>query len=416
MWDVAIVGSGPAGCATALALSRLGSFDMCIVDPGQKPAQSVGETLPPDTRTLLRRLDLWGDFEAEGHEPCPGSCSSWGNDTLGYNDFLLNPQGSGWHLDRERFDALLQRRARERATFVGAKLLDGSPCEGGGFRLRLRGGEGGASALTARFVVDATGGRAAFARHVGARPLVLDRLAFVYGFFDASGASSASRMTVLEAAEEGWWYAASLPGQRLAVAFATDPETVARDGLWRDGPWFARALRTRHVAPRLDGCRFLPGSLVVRPATSSLLDPIGGPDWLAAGDAASSYDPLSSMGIHKALADGLDAAEAIAARLRSGGGRTADYEATIMNRFGEYAMNRNYFYELETRWTDAPFWRRRRERNRAGANASTLGPRGGEEALTIFASDELSFAKAGVRFDPGRGLICIVRSSMTQRT
>ena len=34
----------------------------------------------------------------------------------------------------------------------------------------------------------------------------------------------------------------------------------------------------------------------------------------------------------------------------------------IAARFEDYVRNRNYFYDLEARWPDAPFWRHRRER------------------------------------------------------
>ncbi|HKS99304.1 MAG TPA: hypothetical protein VJT31_07225, partial [Rugosimonospora sp.] len=91
---------------------------MYLVDPGDR-RETVGETIPPDARLPLAQLGVWDAFLAQRHLPCLGSCSSWGSDTLGYNDFVLNPQGHGWHLDRPRFDALL----REAAVKTGVTLL-----------------------------------------------------------------------------------------------------------------------------------------------------------------------------------------------------------------------------------------------------------------------------------------------------
>jgi hypothetical protein len=71
----------------------------------------LAKAFPPDIRTVLQQLGVWQAFLAQGHEPCLGSCSSWGTDTLGYNDFLFNPLGNGWHLDRRRFDAFLAQEA-----------------------------------------------------------------------------------------------------------------------------------------------------------------------------------------------------------------------------------------------------------------------------------------------------------------
>jgi hypothetical protein len=48
----------------------------------------------------------------------------------------------------------------------------------------------GEAGLRAAFFVDATGRASAFARRVGARQTPLDRLTFVYSFFDSTGVQS----------------------------------------------------------------------------------------------------------------------------------------------------------------------------------------------------------------------------------
>jgi flavin-dependent dehydrogenase len=371
-YKVAILGAGPAGAACALALTRRGVDRVCLLDAGRAPTgAAIGETIPPDARTLLDRLGLWQAFLAEGHEPCLGSCSSWGSDVLGFNDFVLNPHGNGWHLDRARFDDFLRRHARAAGATVleGAHFLDveeGGEC---GYRLSVASGMCETRTLHARFVVDATGPRSAFARRVGARQIVLDRLTFVYGFFDATNAVSRTRLTLLEAAENGWLYAACLPGSRLAVALAAEADTVRYDGLTRDARWLARALDTRHLAPRLDGCRFLAGSLTARVVTSFMLDKVAGRRWLATGDAAAVFDPLAAQGIYKALADGIDAAAHVAAALERGDSLADGFAAGARARFDEYLVNRNYFYGLERRWPASAFWRRRQSRTALAAAA-----------------------------------------------
>ncbi|MEA3052119.1 MAG: hypothetical protein QOG72_1022 [Sphingomonadales bacterium] len=362
-FDVAVAGAGPAGAACAIALARAGVRRLCLIDGGGAESGAVGETIPPDTRLLLDRLGLLEAFADEGHEPCPGSCSAWGSETLGYNDFLLNPQGQGWHLDRARFDSFL-RRAAGPVLAEGGRLVDAAAAEEG-YSLRL----GGGRTVSARFVVDATGRASAFARRAGARQLSLDRLTFVYGFFDTERAVSRSRLTLLEAASEGWWYGAGLPGGRLAVAFATDSGRVRAESLADGKSWLAAALATRHLAERLEGCHFLPGSLVVRVAPSFLLDQACGPRWLAIGDAAACFDPLAAQGIHKALEDGLDAARLIAAALDLGGDLDGSHSAAMRARFDDYLANRNYFYGLETRWPESDFWRRRQARSAFAAAA-----------------------------------------------
>lgn len=379
LWDVAIVGAGPAGSAAALALLQRGVERVCVVDAGRPPgAVAIGETIPPDARVLLDRLGVWREFLAEEHEVCFGSCSAWGSAELGYNDFLLNPHGHGWHLDRARFDALLRGQAAargavrfENARLSGVELGDGDGEGDGGIvagaseapvRLELTDEHGGTRTIAARFAIDASGPRGALARRLGAREQRLDRLTFLYGFFDATAARSSSRLTLLEAAEHGWWYLAALPGQRLAVALASDAELVRSGALAEVASWQALLATTTHVAERLQGCQLLPGGLTARAAPSFLLDRSAGPRWLAVGDAAATYDPLSGQGIYQALVGGLEAGEQLAAALDAGRTLDASLAAATASRFAAYLEQRNHFYALERRWPASAFWQRRQAR------------------------------------------------------
>jgi flavin-dependent dehydrogenase len=364
-YQVVILGGGPAGCATALALRRRGVAGILVVEAGDYGAIRVGESIPPDARLLLGRLGVWPAFLEQGHEPCLGSCSAWGGDALGYNDFLFNPHGNGWHLDRRRFDAFLARQvAASGAEFSAGTRFSGAERAGaGGFTLRLAASDGSARTVGARFVVDATGSRSRFARLMGARWRFHDRLSYVAAFLAAP--ADVSRLTMLEATEYGWWYAARLPGDRLTVGAASDPEIIKGAGLHAPERWLAHLEATRYLSRELAGCDFSVQCTLARVAPSFVLDRACGPGWLAVGDAAAAYDPISSQGIYKALFDGLQAAEAIAAWLGGDAGPLHDYHASIAARFADYLRNRNYFYQLEQRWPAAPFWRRRRERTAA---------------------------------------------------
>jgi flavin-dependent dehydrogenase len=102
-------------------------------------------------------------------------------------------------------------------------------------------------------------------------------------------------------------------------------------------------------------------------APSFFLDEVGGQGWLAVGDAASAYDPISSQGIYKALADGARAGEAIAASLGGSNIGLDEYRLSIASRFQQYLANRNFFYGLEQRWPKSDFWTRRQARTAVSA-------------------------------------------------
>src|SRR5205807_1768338 len=160
-----------------LTLARLDISRVLVVEAGRYEAIRIGESVPPDSRIVLEKLGVWEDFQKENHEPCLGSCSSWGSDALGYNDFLFNPLGNGWHLDRRRFDAFLAREVAQHGSVLSTGTrFDGCHAGEAGFLLRLRSEDGRIRMVTARCVVDATGLRSSFARTMGARRLFLDQL------------------------------------------------------------------------------------------------------------------------------------------------------------------------------------------------------------------------------------------------
>ena len=93
-----------------------------------------------------------------------------------------------------------------------------------------------------------------------------------------------------------------------------------------------------------------------------MLERVVGAGWLAVGDAASVYDPISSQGIYKALSNGLAAAQVVAADFQGNTSMLEEYQQLMGARFQDYLQNRNYFYDLEKRWPDSPFWQKRRAR------------------------------------------------------
>jgi 2-polyprenyl-6-methoxyphenol hydroxylase-like FAD-dependent oxidoreductase len=195
--DVAIVGGGPAGCAVALALDP--SLSCLVVDPLDAASVGIGETLPPGVQPLLERLGVWSAFLEQEHMPAHGTAACWGSAQLEDHPFLFHPFGSGWHLDRTRFDALLRSRVR----LVGGRgleLADGTQ-------------------LRARFIVDATGRKMAIARARGAECVAWDRGIARFARYSSHGVDTT---TLIEAVHDGWWYSTTVPGGDLIVARARD--------------------------------------------------------------------------------------------------------------------------------------------------------------------------------------------------
>lgn len=357
--DVAIIGAGPAGAATALALSRLDTGRVVLLE--QRMASDrppIGESIPPQSRLLLERLGVWRAFLADAHDDCLGTCSSWGSSTLGYNDFLFDPHGTGWHLDRARFNACLVEQAVAKGTdlHVRARVHRVHRTPDASFTL-YTGADNGE--LHARFVVDATGQAATIGRALGARRCLLHRLTCAAAFLSPPAERGLGRLAMLEAVDYGWWYAARLPGGRIAALVATDPTTLQQESLHTGHGWISHLQQTRHLARALDHTT-LDGHIHVRAAPSTVLEPCAGDGWAAVGDAACAFDPLLAQGIYKALTDGLDAAPAITQWLHGKPDGLTNYSSAMTARFNEYRINRRRFYQLEQRWPHTPFWQEQR--------------------------------------------------------
>jgi flavin-dependent dehydrogenase len=184
--DVAVVGGGPAGCAVAMALARLGAAVVVLerTDGGGNP---VGESLPPSATPLLHRLGAWEAVAATAPLAIHANRSCWGADAIEERDFLRDPYGPGWRVDRTAFNRVLLAEAeRAGATVLRSARVRAVEPEGSGWRVWLDdGGRAPAGTpsyprtLLARFLVDATGRPARIARALGARRLRFDPLAAV---------------------------------------------------------------------------------------------------------------------------------------------------------------------------------------------------------------------------------------------
>jgi flavin-dependent dehydrogenase len=381
--QIVIVGDGVAAFATALALARKGVRQVRVVGAGRNGSQRIGESIPPDTRTLLQDLGIWDAFLRQAHQKCLGSRSVWGGEEVGYNDFVCNPYGCGWHLNRNLFEDLLAEEAIQAGAGwqSGMRLIGCEHEDGCGFRLRFRDANAQEQIIRARFVVDATGAGSVFARHAGSRHLFLDHLLCIYGFFEMPlDLAHYPSSTMLEAVREGWWYLAALPQRRIAVAMATDPEIARSRALHLRDNWFACLRETQLIGTQLNGCRFLAEPLIVRPVLTFCLDRAAGPAWFAVGDAASAYDPISSQGIHKALSDALRAADALADSIALRREAWKEFDDFVRRDFETYTANRNFLYRLERRWLNSPFWMTRRQRQHPIADTTNSSIRSSSQS------------------------------------
>lgn len=357
---VVVVGGGPAGAATALSLVARG-VPCTLLEASESIPRKVGETVPPGLASVLERLALDGLLREPAHLVCHGNEYVWGDAEPVARHFLSHPIGNAWHLDRRAFEEDLRKAARCRGVDwrCGSRVLGTARNRADGWRLAIA--EGGEEReIAARFVVDATGRASRIARLLGERRRRHDNLIGVVCRFGLRAGNRVPQLTCIEATEQGWWYAALLPDNVLMTSFMTDSDLL--DGALLDPDSYrARLAGTRLIGSYLGGWppQSLDSAPLVRSASTSHLPRLFGDGWLAVGDAACAYDPISSYGILSAVGGGVYAGHAIADHLDGRGEALPAYALVVGQAYEAYMEMARNQYRLEGRWPDSPFWKRR---------------------------------------------------------
>jgi flavin-dependent dehydrogenase len=352
--DVIIIGGGPAGAAAALTLAVRG-IRTAIIERSAYSMPRVGETLPPAIRSPLISLGVWQRFLEDGHTESFTIRSAWGAPQPRDSDHIYNPYGSGWHIDRARFDRMLVTAASNAGAILltQARITNLSHGYTSGWRVAIL-RENCSRYFHAPFLIDATGQTAAIPTGIPRSFHVVDRLIGVVRFF----AGVAEPFTLVEAEAKGWWYSAPLPYDRLVVAYMTDADLFAGSGHDHYNYWHRRLAEVALTSARTGSQTALTEPKIVS-AASLIRSPVCGTDWLAAGDASVTFDPLSGQGVYSALKGGIHAAEAVIARFHGNSESFTEYSEWINRQFSNYLQMRSVFYRKEQRWPDSLFWRRR---------------------------------------------------------
>lgn len=355
--QIVILGAGIGGCIAALALAPF--YSVVLVDQQTEPEVRVGECLAPAAARILQKLGLL-DLSIDGHLSSHGLLSYWGTEIPTLVDQLANPDGHGWYLNRQLFEQQLRDRVQRRGiTCLWPASFSTSEQKTDGWVLELQHNDK-LIQLHSQLVIDATGRHSRFARALGVRRQNLDQQLSVWLTVLVK---VRKQISVLSSVPEGWWYSAPLPelpcvGARLVDAEPSEGQARLFALQMQPGQFDKNLsqssvafLQAAALAPGLTTLvqQIIPGTETLHgvvAANSSKLEQGCGEGWFAIGDAALSFDPLSSQGIFNAMATAMQLADLLIEHGLQHQDTAALYQAQLDNIWQQYLAHKDSYYAL----------------------------------------------------------------------
>lgn len=337
-FDIAVLGTGPAGITSALGLTRLG-YRVAVL--GRARPYPALEGLAERARVGLRHLGCCRALAAPGvraerHAHWNGARFSGNHE---------------WLIDRAHFDAALREDVRD----AGVTLLDGR-VERCRWQVPLwwidrRGPE--PATVTAHWLIEARG-RAAPRQPGSPRGPLTVALAQCWQLAHAMAAST----RVIPQAD-GWLWFATLGDGSALVQWFGDARLPPKARLAEH--YRARLATVPEAREWLAGARAI-GELNARQAHTQRAAEVIAEHSARVGDAALATDPLSGHGIYQALAGALSLIPVLNTLWRHPERATLArtfYRERMVGDFLRLARLGRDFYRQEQCWPDRPFWQTR---------------------------------------------------------
>jgi flavin-dependent dehydrogenase len=318
VWDVLVIGAGPAGSASAALLAAAG-HSVLVVEREQFPRFHIGESLLPAGLSVLERIGV--GTSACTFVPKRGArfvCEASGrSQSFAFADALPGAAPASWHVDRARFDTALRDRARA----LGATVVHGVAVSAAGHGAAGAWIEAGGERHEGRFLIDASGqDRFAATRAGTARPLRGFGSSAVFTHFEGLEVSAFQELGPdfdirILVRDDGWGWVIPLPENRLSVGLVSSGRATRQ--MLEDGV-LSGALVSRLTRGATRCATHIVAGYSYKNAAPTAAR------FAAVGDAACFLDPVFSSGVALALR----AAESVADRLVEGfaSGREADPE------------------------------------------------------------------------------------------
>lgn len=349
LYDVAIIGGGPAGSTAATFLTRKGR-KVVVLEKEKFPRFHIGESLLPYSMDAFERLGVREKLDARFLPKFGAEISTACGTNIAkfyFKDGFRTPPPQAYQVTRSEFDKLLLDHAAEN----GAEVREETPVENLVFGEQEIGlclkNAGQTQKISARYVLDCSGRSAVIGNYFKLKKSYPNLKKFsVFAHYETVARDEGTDGTFIRVirGRDRWFWMIPLTATKMSVGVVMDmvsfkalkktPEAALEESLREQPMIWSRMTQASRVTQV-----YSIGDYSYR--NSSLF----GDRWLLAGDAAGFIDPVFSTGVFLAIRSGEDAANSLDAALRNPGARPVlfkKYERRVnrvMNSYLRFVSN-----------------------------------------------------------------------------
>ncbi len=343
--EVIVVGGGPAGASTAHALAREG-VDVLVLDRAKFPRdKTCAEYLSPQASRILSDMNVLDEIERTSPAHLSGMRIRAPDGHHADGEFAANHgfrpfRDYGLAIRRTILDEIVLNGARSAGARVEelVRVTDVSKDQAGRVNgVNVIGPDGGARALTSRYVVGADGLRSVVGKRLGlthTSRIFPKRLALVAHYRNVRGVGALGEMHV---DRDGYFGIVDVGLGLMNVAVVVPISRAQEIGEGR-AEFLEQWIADRpHLAERFVGAERVTDVRATGPF-ATVSRPAWAPGAALVGDAAEFFDPFTGEGMYSALRGGELLAPFIAEALRGAQSDEqrvlAGYETKRRSEFG----------------------------------------------------------------------------------
>ncbi|RMH14517.1 MAG: NAD(P)/FAD-dependent oxidoreductase [Planctomycetota bacterium] len=319
MWDVAIIGGGPAGSTLSTLLLKYNpNLRVLVLEKEKFPREHVGESQLPVISGILDEMGVWDKVEAANFPIKLGATYTWGRDAEVWNfdffpaeEFVDEPRPAkfegqrrhtAFQVERSIYDDILLRHAEEMGAQVREETMvrkihhEGDRVTG----LELDTGE----MVTARHYVDGSGHVAILRRAMGVEvdaPKALRNIA-IWDYWNNAKwkieiGVGGTRVQV-RSLPYGWIWFIPLSPTRASVGFICPTDYYKQRGLTPKELYHEALSQQPEISSLLSEATSATNDQPLSTKNwSHLADRLVGENWWLCGEAAGFADPILAAGL-----------------------------------------------------------------------------------------------------------------------